>query len=114
MRNLNCGYSLVIAVIPRAENRFASVEVAADAVQVDDAVTADFHGRDGVAFDPAAHHVFGDLLHAQELSQHVFRAERCVAEIRYTLGVSRNRKPHYTRLFHSFCPILVQTFDSDT
>jgi hypothetical protein len=98
---LNCGYSLVIAVIPRAEDGFASVEVAADAVQVDDAVTADFHGRDGVAFDPAAHHVFGDLLHAQELSQHVFRAERCVAEIRYALGVSRNRKPHYTRLFHA-------------
>ena len=67
----------------------------------DDAVTADFYGRQGVAFDPATHHVFGDLLHAQELSQHVFRAERCVAEIRYALGVSRNRKPHYTRLFHA-------------
>lgn len=59
-------------------------------VDVDDAVNA---SRKGVAFDPAVHHVFGDLLHAQELSQHVFRAERCVAEIRYALGVSRNRKP---------------------
>ena len=68
------------------------------AIHIDDVVAAN---RQGVAFDPAAHHVFGDLLHVQELSQHVFRAERCVEEIRYALGVSRNRKPHYTRLFHS-------------
>lgn len=90
----------------------SSIKASVDSGEQADAFDVVTVSRQGVAFDPAAHHVFADLLHAQELSQHVFRAEQCVAEIRYALCVSRNRKPHYTRLFHVICPIIIQRANS--
>ncbi|MCY1282690.1 hypothetical protein D9M70_315360 [compost metagenome] len=64
MRSLNWGKvrALFIVVIPLAKDRLAPVEVAADALEVDDAAAADLHGGDGFGFNPAAHHVLGDLL----------------------------------------------------
>lgn len=77
-------------------------------MEVDDAAAADFHGREGAGFDPAAHHVFGDLVEAHHFGQDLLRAERRVSKIGYALGISRKRKPHYTRLFHGLCPIIVK------
>lgn len=95
-----------ICVVPCAEDGLAPVEVAADAVEVDDAAAADFHGREGVGLYPATHYVITDLLQAHHLSQDLLRAERRVAEIGYALGISFKRKPHYTRLFHVNTPII--------
>lgn len=67
-------------------------------------MAADFDGRHGVGFDPAAHHVFGDLLEAQQLSQHVLRAERRVAEIGYALGIPLKRKPPLHQTVSCECP----------
>ena len=58
-------------------------------MEVDDAAAADFHGRDGVGFDPAAHDVFGDLVEAHHFGQDLLRAERRVTEVGYALGVTR-------------------------
>lgn len=79
-------------------------------MQVDDAAPADLHGGDGVALDPAAHHVLGDLSETQHFSQDELRAERCIAEGGDTHGIPFIGKPHYSRLFHSSCPILLKIF----
>jgi len=77
-----------IGVIPLAEHRLAPLDIAADAVQVDDAAAADLHGREGVGFHPAAHHVFGDLLDTHHFSQHELRAERCFPEADDPFGLA--------------------------
>ena len=77
-----------IGVIPLAEHRLAPLDVAADAVQVDDAAAADLHGREGVGLHPAAHHVFGDLLDAHHFGQHELSAERCFAETDDSFGLA--------------------------
>lgn len=75
-------------------------------MQVDDTAAADFHGREGVGFDPAANNIFRDLVEAHHFGQDLLRAERRVAKIGYALGISCKRKPHYTRLFHVNAPII--------
>lgn len=77
-----------IGVIPLAEHRLAPFNVAADAVQVDDAAAADLHGREGVGFHPTAHHVFGDLLDTHHFSQHELRAERRFTEADDPFGLA--------------------------
>lgn len=98
--------ALFIGVVPGAEHCFATVEVATDAVQVDHAAAANLDGWEGVGLNPAANHVRGDQVGAEHIHQHLLRAERRVAEIGYALGIPLERKPHYTRLFHVFCPII--------
>ncbi|MNR44982.1 hypothetical protein D3C85_1637900 [compost metagenome] len=71
-------------------------------MEVDDAATADLGGRDGLGFDPAAHYVFGDVLHAQHLGQDELRAERRAPEIGDAFGIPFEGEPHYSRLFHGF------------
>ena len=77
-----------IGVIPLAEHRLAPLDVAADAVQVDHAMTTDLYGRERVGFDPAAHHVFSDFLDAHHFSQHVLRAERSFSEADDPFGLA--------------------------
>ncbi|MCY1369102.1 hypothetical protein D9M69_561210 [compost metagenome] len=77
-------------------------------MEVDDAAAADLGGWDGLGFDPAAHCVFGDVVDAQHLGQDELCAERRVAKIGDAFRVPFEGKPHYSRLFHSFCPIILK------
>ena len=100
---------LVIAVIPVAEDRLASLHVTADAQQVDDPATADLHRGDGFTLHPAAHHVLCDVFDAERLGEHKLRAERRATQIVNAFRISLCVEPHYSRLFHSFCPIIMST-----
>ena len=83
-----------------AEDRLAPLQIAADALEVDDAATADLGGGEGLGLDPAAHYVLGDLFQAQHLGEDRLRAEWSGAEIRDFLSGSGDGEPHYSRLFH--------------
>lgn len=60
----------VITAIPFIDHALAAVCSSADMVQVDDAVTANFGGRDGAGFDPAAYDILGNDVDAHELGEH--------------------------------------------
>lgn len=114
MRSLNCWSALLIRVIPGTEHGFAPVEVAADAVKIDYTAPADLDGGNGGGLNPTTHNVRGDQLCAEHVDQNLLRAKRRVTEIGNALRIPLDVEPHYTRLFHGFCPILVQSIDPDT
>lgn len=91
-----------IVVIPLAEDRLAPVKVAANFVEVDDAAAANLGGWHGLSFDPAAHHVFRDVLQTQHLSEYRLGAEWSGTEVRDLFHRPRDGEPHYSRLFHGF------------
>ena len=84
-----------------AEDRLAPLQIAADALEVDDAAADDLGGGDGLGLDPAAHHVLGDLFQAEHLGEYRLGAEWSGAEIRNFLSGSGDREPHYSRIFHT-------------
>ena len=64
------------------------VQIAADAVEINDTGVADLGGGDGLGLDPATHHAFGDLFQAQHLGEDGLGAERSGTKIRDFLSSS--------------------------
>jgi hypothetical protein len=98
----SCSATLVIGVIPGAEDGFALINIAANTVQIDDPAAADFHRRDGIILNPTPHNVRRDQLRSHHVNERLCRAERRIAVVSDEFRVAQRVEAYYPRLFHGF------------
>jgi hypothetical protein len=97
----NClGFSwlatLVIGIIPRAEDGFALVNIAANAVQIDHPTAANFHRWDGIILNPTPYNVRRNQLRSHHVNERLCRAERRIAVVSDALRVAQRVEPYYS------------------
>lgn len=94
--------TLVIRVVPGAEDGFALVNIAANAVQIDHPTATDFHGWDGIILNPTPHNVRRDQLRSHHFNERLRRAERRIAVVSDALRIAQRVEPYYPRPIHGF------------
>jgi hypothetical protein len=102
----SCSATLVIGVIPRTEDGFALINIAADAMQINHPAATDFHGWDGIILNPAPYNVRRDQLRSHHVNEGLCRAERRIAVVSDAFRVAQRVEAYYPRLFHDLYPII--------